>query len=161
MIVISFVKSSLALSLGLVGALSIIRFRSAIKEPEELAYLFLCIAIGIGCGAGFSTITLIAMPFILGMIIILRGKKSLLGDQIYLNLSGKSKDEDFTKKVQEILKSHASEFRLKRSEWNGETFEMSFQLIFNDAAKLDAARMALQELAPEMMFSYLDASRDY
>ncbi|PIR44959.1 MAG: hypothetical protein COV10_02005 [Candidatus Vogelbacteria bacterium CG10_big_fil_rev_8_21_14_0_10_51_16] len=40
MFIITVVKSSLALSLGLVGALSIIRFRTAIKEPEELAYLF-------------------------------------------------------------------------------------------------------------------------
>ena len=45
------VKSSLALSLGLVGALSVIRFRTPIKEPEDLAYLFLSIALGIGYGA--------------------------------------------------------------------------------------------------------------
>ena len=49
--VITVVKSSLALSLGLVGALSIVRFRAAIKEPEELTYLFLCIAIGLSLGA--------------------------------------------------------------------------------------------------------------
>ena len=47
MLIISIVKSSLALSLGLVGALSIVRFRAAIKEPEELAYLFLAIGIGL------------------------------------------------------------------------------------------------------------------
>jgi len=46
------VKSSMALSLGLVGALSIVRFRAAIKEPEELIYLFLCIGIGLALGAG-------------------------------------------------------------------------------------------------------------
>ena len=51
-IIITIVKSSLALSLGLVGALSIVRFRAAIKEPEELLYLFILIAIGLGCGAG-------------------------------------------------------------------------------------------------------------
>ena len=51
-IVIMVVKFSLALSLGLVGALSIVRFRAAIKEPEELIYLFLVISIGIACGAG-------------------------------------------------------------------------------------------------------------
>ena len=50
-IIISVVKSSLALSLGLVGALSIVRFRSPIKEPEELAYIFLSIAIGLTLGA--------------------------------------------------------------------------------------------------------------
>jgi len=51
MLVITIVKTSLALSLGLVGALSIIRFRTPIKEPEELAYLFLAIGLGLGFGA--------------------------------------------------------------------------------------------------------------
>ena len=51
--------------MGLVGALSIVRFRAAIKEPEELVYLFLIITIGIGCGAGQFIITT------LGIIIIL------------------------------------------------------------------------------------------
>ena len=51
MLIITIVKSSLALSLGLVGALSIVRFRTAIKDPEELNYLFLSIAIGLGIGA--------------------------------------------------------------------------------------------------------------
>ena len=57
--VIIIVKYSLALSLGLVGALSIVRFRAAIKEPEELVYLFLVIALGLAFGSsqfavGFS-----------------------------------------------------------------------------------------------------------
>jgi hypothetical protein len=51
MLVITIVKTSLALSLGLVGALSIIRFRTPIKEPEELSYLFLAIGLGLGFGA--------------------------------------------------------------------------------------------------------------
>ena len=57
-LVILIVKSSLALSLGLVGALSIVRFRTPVKEPEDLVYLFLSIAIGIGFGAFqiFSTL---------------------------------------------------------------------------------------------------------
>jgi len=56
-LIIVVVKTSLALSLGLVGALSIVRFRTPIKEPEELVYLFLAIAIGLGFGAGFALIT--------------------------------------------------------------------------------------------------------
>src|SRR5688500_14983161 len=51
LLVISVVKSSLALSLGLVGALSIVRFRTAIKDPEELIFLFFAIAMGLGFGA--------------------------------------------------------------------------------------------------------------
>ena len=69
-IVITIVKSSLALSLGLVGALSIVRFRAAIKEPEELVYLFLLIAIGLGCGAGQFFITVIGVSIILILIFL-------------------------------------------------------------------------------------------
>ena len=50
-VIIFVVKSSLALSLGLVGALSIVRFRAAIKTSEELVYLFLCIGVGLALGA--------------------------------------------------------------------------------------------------------------
>jgi len=68
-IVISVVKYSLALSLGLVGALSIVRFRAAIKEPEELVYLFLIIAIGLGAGSGqypaTVTLTLLSVIYII------------------------------------------------------------------------------------------------
>ncbi|OUU53349.1 MAG: hypothetical protein CBC25_00655 [Pelagibacteraceae bacterium TMED65] len=67
-IVIMVVKNSLALSLGLVGALSIVRFRAAIKEPEELVYLFLIIAAGLGCGAGQLKITIIGIIFSLIII---------------------------------------------------------------------------------------------
>ena len=64
-LVIVIVKSSLALSLGLVGALSIVRFRTPIKEPEELIYLFLAIAIGLGYGSGHLIITTLITLLIL------------------------------------------------------------------------------------------------
>ena len=72
-IVIMIVKSSLALSLGLVGALSIVRFRAAIKEPEELVYLFLIIAIGLGCGANQLVITVIGILVSLFIIVLYSG----------------------------------------------------------------------------------------
>ena len=83
-IVITIVKNSLALSLGLVGALSIVRFRAAIKEPEELVYLFLVIATGLGGGAGQIKITISGMA--IGLIIIylssLRAEKNIKNNQI-------------------------------------------------------------------------------
>jgi len=83
-IVIMIVKSSLALSLGLVGALSIVRFRAAIKEPEELVYLFLIIAIGLGCGANQLIITVTGIFFSLVIIMLYSG---------YLKSSKKNLDE--------------------------------------------------------------------
>jgi hypothetical protein len=69
-LVITVIKFSLALSLGLVGALSIVRFRAAIKEPEELVYLFFVIAIGLANGANqfllsfASTVIIVLFLFI-------------------------------------------------------------------------------------------------
>ena len=69
---ITIIKSSIALSLGLVGALSIIRFRTPIKEPEELAYIFIAIAIGLGLGAGQYLITTIFFVIICLVMLVLR-----------------------------------------------------------------------------------------
>lgn len=61
----------LALSLGLVGALSVIRFRSAIKDPKDIAYLFLCIAIGLACSTGNYTISVIGTALINATLYVL------------------------------------------------------------------------------------------
>lgn len=92
MLIISIIQSSLALSLGLVGALSIVRFRSAIKDPEELAYIFLAIALGLGFGAGQPVITLIFFTIILLMIMAQTGLRRPFGrmftdrDSLHLEL---------------------------------------------------------------------------
>ena len=67
-LVITVVKFSLALSLGLVGALSIVRFRAAIKEPEELVYLFFIIGIGLANGANQFLVAIIATLITLGIL---------------------------------------------------------------------------------------------
>tara|TARA_A100001035_G_C27741046_1_gene481584 strand:+ start:545 stop:1279 length:735 start_codon:yes stop_codon:yes gene_type:complete len=63
---IAVVKSSLALSLGLVGALSVVRFRTAVKEPYNLSFLLLSICVGIGVGA--SQYTFAFMTLIIGTL---------------------------------------------------------------------------------------------
>ena len=89
--VIAVVKSSLALSLGLVGALSIVRFRAAIKEPEELVYLFLCIAIGLALGAEQPllalALVLVASVFIFGMHLTGRSRRQ---HNLMLTITGDS-----------------------------------------------------------------------
>lgn len=82
-LVIMVVKSSLALSLGLVGALSVIRFRTPIKEPEELAYLFLAIAIGLGFGAGQTLVTTTVFLVVLILIIFWLSRKSVTFETEY------------------------------------------------------------------------------
>ena len=91
-LVIIIVKSSLALSLGLVGALSIVRFRTPIKEPEELAYLFLSIAVGLGFGAGYSLITSIIILLILLFIyLFLHKRESIITNEYNLIIEKNTK----------------------------------------------------------------------
>ncbi len=82
-LVIMVVKSSLALSLGLVGALSVIRFRTPIKEPEELVYLFLAIALGLGYGAGQTFVTTVVFVVVLVLIQMWLSRKSVTYETEY------------------------------------------------------------------------------
>jgi uncharacterized membrane protein YhiD involved in acid resistance len=76
-VIIIVVKYSLALSLGLVGALSIVRFRAAIKDPEEITVLFLVIAIGLSFGANQYPIGILIA--IIGSMVIAFSSVNLFG----------------------------------------------------------------------------------
>jgi len=68
-LVILVITSNVVLSLGMVGALSIVRFRTAVKEPADTAFLFWAIATGIICGAGYITIAIMA-TLLLGLLFV-------------------------------------------------------------------------------------------
>lgn len=68
--IILTIQSNIVVSLGMVGALSIVRFRTAIKDPMDLAFLFWSISAGIICGAGFAMIAAIASLFITLLIVV-------------------------------------------------------------------------------------------
>lgn len=68
-VVIQVITANVVLSLGMVGALSIVRFRTAVKEPSDTAFLFWAIATGIICGAGYVVISVLA-TLILGLLFV-------------------------------------------------------------------------------------------
>ena len=80
-LVILVISSNMVLSLGMVGALSIVRFRTAVKEATDTAFLFWAIATGILCGAGYVTISILATLLLglLFMLIHVLGKKQKFG----------------------------------------------------------------------------------
>ncbi len=86
---IAVVKSSLALSLGLVGALSVVRFRTAVKEPYNLSFLLLSICVGIGIGASqymFSFMTLIVGTLSVYILYNFSGTRSSSSNDKSINL---------------------------------------------------------------------------
>ncbi len=70
--ILMVINSNLALSLGMVGALSIIRFRSAIKDPRDIGYLFWAVAAGLTAGTGFYLISLFLCAFMAILLVILQ-----------------------------------------------------------------------------------------
>jgi hypothetical protein len=117
-LVISVVKSSLALSLGLVGALSIVRFRTAIKDPEELIFLFFAISIGLGLGADQRIPTILAVIVIMIYLFLRKSLKLHRGasHSIYLNIDVASEEAGsatFTK-INQILTDLISQVDLRR-----------------------------------------------
>jgi len=157
-LVIAVVKSSLALSLGLVGALSIVRFRTAIKEPEELAYLFLAIAIGLGFGADQRLITLVAFAFI-ALVIVLRNflHRSEENQNLYLAVASQNPRKADLESIVQVLRAHCTEVNLKRFDETEESLEASFLVEFEDFAKLAEAKASLQKLGDSVKVTFLDS----
>ena len=118
-LVITVIKFSLALSLGLVGALSIVRFRAAIKEPEELVYLFFIIGIGLANGANQFLVSIICTFFIILILFIKKYYDDKKNDQ---NLSDSSvnvmqieiaNSKEGVEKIIDILKTKTIYLKLK------------------------------------------------
>ena len=133
MLIITIVQSSLALSLGLIGALSIVRFRAAIKEPEELIYLFLAIAIGLGMGANQRFKSVIAFVAI-SLIIWLNSKvsKKPQDKQGYLTLSSKNPDLWSVKTINDLIEQQSDDFKLRRFDKTENFLEALFLVTLSD-----------------------------
>ena len=157
MLIITIVKSSLALSLGLVGALSIIRFRAAIKEPEELSYLFLAIAIGLGTGANQPLITTIGFVVITVILMLRRFVRDKEPEaNLYVTISGIRSDELALPRVLEIIGKHALNVRLRRFDETEKLVEASFQAQFQSSTKVNACVRRLRDLNEGMKISLVD-----
>lgn len=73
--IIMAISSNVILSLGMVGALSIVRFRAAIKDPRDLVFMFWAIAIGISCGAGMYALAIVGTSFISIVLLVMTRSK--------------------------------------------------------------------------------------
>jgi uncharacterized membrane protein YhiD involved in acid resistance len=158
-VIISIVKSSLALSLGLVGALSIVRFRTAIKEPEELGYFFVAIALGLGMGAGQLLPTIIGFSFVSLVIIIMskRNIKSAITQNLLISLQSTSDEK--TKRTQEIsnlVMSKANQVDLKRMQYTNDKIHLNFLITMGSINSLTEMNDALLQIDNNMDITFID-----
>ena len=155
--IILVVRSSVALSLGLVGALSIVRFRTAVKEPEELAYLFFAIGIGIGLGDNQRAITLVAFGvsiLIIGLLKLFRQRDADVN--LHLTISSNNTQRISLEQIMAAIQPFTAKLKLLRLDETDQILEASFLVEFKQLDDLNQAKTAIQEIEPQAAITFLD-----
>ena len=125
--VMMIIGSNLALSLGMVGALSIIRFRTAVKDTKDSAYIFWAIAVGIACGSGIYSIAILGSIVI--AIILFFVNKGVLDDNTYLVIVH-GNDSLETDKVTETVGKNCKKVNLKMKNINSVSTDITYEVSF-------------------------------
>jgi len=154
--VIMAVNSNLILSLGMVGALSIVRFRTPIKDPTDLIFLFWSAAAGIVVGAGFYTLAIIG-SVIIGLVLFVFIKSASFETPylMVVNCADKQSEELVFNKLKEKVKR----FNIKQKTITPDNIEMTVEMrIKQDEPKFVNDIQALQGVKNAVLISY---SGDY
>ena len=128
-LVILAVTSNVVLSLGMVGALSIVRFRAAIKEPMEIVYLFWAVAAGIVVGAGMLPLAVIGSA-IIGVILILFANKKIHDNPYLLILN--CQDENAENTALSVMKEAVKKYAVKSKTVNVQGIEFTAEIRMKD-----------------------------
>jgi len=160
-LVIIVVKSSLALSLGLVGALSIVRFRTPIKEPEELVYLFLAIAIGLGYAAGqILATTIISLSILFMTYVWLSNRKIAKTSEYNLVVKWSKQDvmfEDILKAITPVVQN----LKLVRLDKSSSDNTSVMLIVPEDKSPIETITNALHELDSDMKITFFEAKTNW
>lgn len=124
-LLIMTVVSNIVLSLGMVGALSIVRFRTAIKEPMDIAFLFWAIAAGIVLAAGFIPLAVFGSIFI-GVVLLIFSKRKTVDSPYILMIHFESSDKE--SEIRDLVKSQVKRLSLKSKSISGGCIELNYEV---------------------------------
>ncbi len=130
-LIILAVTSNVILSLGMVGALSIVRFRTAVKEPLDIAFLFWAISAGIVTGAGLIPLAVIGSLFIGVILLVFVNHKS--NDTPYIAVISCT-DETAESKAMELLRSNTKKMLLKSKTVTSESIEITVEVKLSEGS---------------------------
>jgi len=158
-LVIMVVKSSLALSLGLVGALSIVRFRAPIKEPEELAYIFLAVAIGLGAGAGKLELTaMIAVSILIADMIRNRWRRKKAADHnLLIELMDSADGQAESDKLLNVLEASGTPVEVTRLEVRPDRVAIVAHVPFSSLTEAKDLISNLRKVNPQVSCTIYDS----
>ena len=150
------IQSNIVISLGMVGALSIVRFRTAIKDPMDLVFLFWAISAGIICGAGFAIIAVIASVILTAGILVADRLPVAKSPQILLINSDWFENED---SIMEIVKKYCSLNRVKARNLTKDGLNMAIEVRVKDEKELVKALMKIDHVTPRLWSPMTGRSR--
>ena len=151
-LVIMAVTSNVVLSLGMVGALSIVRFRAAIKEPVEIVFLFWAVAAGIVIGAGMIPLAVIGSA-VIGVILLLFANRKLRSQPYILVLN--CADESAENAALALLAAQTEHAVIKSKTVRASGIELTAELRTRDASTAFVNRLcALDGVADAVLVSY-------
>jgi len=148
-LIIIGISSNVLLSLGMVGALSIVRFRTPIKDPMDLVYLFWAIVSGILCGAGFIVLVILG-ALLIGIVLILFTNRIKIENPYLLVI--KYTNESLEDSLTKTISDHAKKFSVKsKSIMPGNDFELTYEIrvkennatFIDNISKLDGVKSAI------------------
>lgn len=128
--IIFTIQSSIVISLGMVGALSIVRFRTAIKDPMDLVYLFWAIAIGIICEAGLAQFAVLLSILLTVVIVLLSRIKDFAHPQI-LVINADTFDVENT--ILDFIKSNLKKYKIKSRTVNQNSYNIVIECSVHEA----------------------------
>ena len=127
-VIIVTISSNIMLSLGMVGALSIVRYRTAVKSPLDLMFLFWAITTGIAAGAGYYYIAWVAFLFVALAFAVLRGIRQRR--ETYMLILNYQTKEGLEEEVRRVLHNYKAKVRSKIV--RGETTELTVEVLMRD-----------------------------
>lgn len=133
-IVILTVQANIVISLGMVGALSIVRFRTAIKDPMDLVFLFWSISVGISCGAGMVEIAIIGSLLLTIIIFLLdRIPVAKAANILVVNAAGEAA---LMNEINNIVKANSKYFKVKSRNLSDSALDVVIELWGSDDEEL-------------------------
>jgi len=131
-VVMLFIRGDLVLSLGLIGSLSIIRFRTPIKDTRDMVFIFWVIAVGLGCGT-YNWVVVIISTIIITILMFLMhfiryGQTYKVDYVLVVAGTGSHKSRE----INEIVQKYAKDVRIRSKETEEEYWEIIFEVRFDD-----------------------------
>lgn len=142
--IILTIQSSVVVSLGMVGALSIVRFRTAIKDPMDLVFLFWSISAGIICGAGMSEIALIVSALVTVLLFVLT--RLPVSHPPMILVVNAADSEALEKKIMTLVRKHSSSSTVKSRRISSGSLDLVIELRVQEDMALTRALSALEDV---------------